>query len=165
MLKECPYTALSRDALENTPPSALKISLGREFCNPRPSRLPWGAKSPPLGNIEGRGGCIFQCIPTRGSVRIHNFSLYLESLFLDWMIKIEEFCCRPLGLHFKYSNVFLWCSRAWNAIWRLLLKIESKFRLWNYFQSFIKLNINHWSCLSFISFFVKWLRTSAGKFL
>ena len=52
------------------------------------------------------------------------------------------------GLHFKYSNVFLWCSRAWNAIWRLLLKMESKFRLQNYFQSFIKLNINHcWGCL------------------
>ena len=45
------------------------------------------------------------------------------------------------GLHFKYSNVFLWCSRAWNAIWRLLLKMESKFRLLNYFQSFIKLKI------------------------
>ena len=28
-----------------------------------------GAKSSPEGNLEGRGGCIFQCIPTRGSVR------------------------------------------------------------------------------------------------
>ena len=33
------------------------------------SRGPRGAKSPPEGNLEGRGGCIFQCIPTRGSVR------------------------------------------------------------------------------------------------
>ena len=33
------------------------------------SRGPRGAKSPPEGNLEGRGGCISQCIPTRGSVR------------------------------------------------------------------------------------------------
>ena len=30
---------------------------------------PRGAKSPPEGNLKGRGGCISQCIPTRGSVR------------------------------------------------------------------------------------------------
>ena len=35
----------------------------------REIRGPRAAKSPPEGNLEGRGGCIFQCIPTRGSVR------------------------------------------------------------------------------------------------
>ena len=34
-MKECPYTASSRDVSENTPPSALEISLGRGFCTPR----------------------------------------------------------------------------------------------------------------------------------
>ena len=33
------------------------------------SRGPRGAKSPHKGNLEGRGGCIFRYIPTRGSVR------------------------------------------------------------------------------------------------
>ena len=81
MMKECPYTASSRDVSENTPPSALEISLVRGFCTPRPSRLPSGfalgqslgprgAKSPPLGNLLGLGGCIFRYIPPLGSVRI-----------------------------------------------------------------------------------------------
>ena len=48
MMKECPYTASSRDALENTPTSALEISLGWGFCTPRPSRLP-------SGNLLGLG--------------------------------------------------------------------------------------------------------------
>ena len=80
-MKECPYTASSRDVSENTPPSALEISLVRGFCTPRPSRLPSGfalgqslgprgAKSPPLGNLLGLGGCIFRYIPPLGSVRI-----------------------------------------------------------------------------------------------
>ena len=38
------YTASSRDALENTPPSALEISLSRGFCTPQP-----------LGNVLGLG--------------------------------------------------------------------------------------------------------------
>ena len=75
-----PYTAERRDVLGNTSPEAREISRGRGFCTPRPERLPEGeargqsrgprgAKSPPEGNLEGRGGCISQCIPTRGSVR------------------------------------------------------------------------------------------------
>ena len=70
-----PYTAERRDVLENTLPEAQEISQGWGFCTPRPERLPEGeargqsrgprgAKSPPEGNLEGRGGCIFQCIPT-----------------------------------------------------------------------------------------------------
>ena len=35
------------------------------------SLRPWGAKAPPLGNLLGLGGCIFQYIPPLGSVRIH----------------------------------------------------------------------------------------------
>ena len=75
-----PYTAERRDVSENTPPEAQEISQGRGFCTPRPERLPEGeargqsrgprgAKSPHKGNLEGRGGCIFRYIPTRGSVR------------------------------------------------------------------------------------------------
>ena len=81
MLREWTYTASSRDALGNTSPSALEISLGRGFCTPRPSRFPSGfalgkplgprgAKSTPLGNLSGLGGCISQYIPPLGSVRI-----------------------------------------------------------------------------------------------
>ena len=69
MLKECPYTASSRDALENTPISALEISLGFALGQ---SLGPRGAKSPPLGNLLGLGECIFQYTPPLGSVRIHS---------------------------------------------------------------------------------------------
>ena len=73
---------LESGCIGNTPTSALEISLGWEFCTPRPSRLPSGfalgqslgprgAKSPPLGNLLGLGECIFQYIPPLGSVRIH----------------------------------------------------------------------------------------------
>ena len=93
-MKECPYTASSRDVSENTPPSALEISLVRGFCTPRPSRLPSGfalgqslgprgAKSPPLGNLLGLGGCIFRYIPPLGSVRIqYDLSLYVSHSIL-----------------------------------------------------------------------------------
>ena len=88
MLREWTYTASSRDALGNTSPSALEISLGRGFCTPRPSRLPSGfalgqslgprgAKSPPSGNLSGLGGCISQYIPPLGSVRIHPGHIHL----------------------------------------------------------------------------------------
>ena len=81
MLREWTYTASSRDALGNTSPSALEISLGRGFCTPRPSRFPSGfalgkslgprgAKSPPSGNLSGLRGCISQYIPPLGSVQI-----------------------------------------------------------------------------------------------
>ena len=43
-------------------PEAREIARGQ-------SRGPRGAKSPHKGNLEGRGGCIFRYIPTRGSVR------------------------------------------------------------------------------------------------
>ena len=90
MLREWTYTASSRDALGNTSPSALEISLGRGFCNPRPSRFPSGfalgkslgprgAKSPPLGNLSGLGGCISQYIPPLGSVRIQY--LFLAKIY------------------------------------------------------------------------------------
>ena len=93
ILKECPYTASSRDALENTPTSALEISLRWGFCTPRPSRLPSGfalgqslgprgAKSPPLGNLLGLGECIFQYIPPLGSVRIQYNCSYNETIQL-----------------------------------------------------------------------------------
>ena len=45
-------------------PSALEIALGQSLG-------PRGAKSPLLGNLLGLGGCIFQCIPPLGTVRIH----------------------------------------------------------------------------------------------
>ena len=61
-IRTYPYTAERRDVLENTLPEALEIALGQSLG-------PRGAKSPPEGNLEGGGGCIFQCIPTRGSVR------------------------------------------------------------------------------------------------
>ena len=59
-------------------PSALEIALGQSLG-------PRGAKSPPLGNLLGLGGCIFRYIPPLGSVRIqstHNFLLFfVESKF------------------------------------------------------------------------------------
>ena len=111
MMKECPYTASSRDVSENTPPSALEISLVRGFCTPRPSRLPSGfalgqslgprgAKSPPLGNLLGLGECIFQYIPPLGSVRIHSFIIIREVLILTLSIFIPLqrcICLYPLA--------------------------------------------------------------------
>ena len=47
-------------------PSALEIALGQSLG-------PRGAKSPPLGNLLGLGGCIFRYIPPLGSVRIQYF--------------------------------------------------------------------------------------------
>ena len=44
-------------------PSALEIALGQSLG-------PRGAKSTPLGNLSGLGGCISQYIPPLGSVRI-----------------------------------------------------------------------------------------------
>ena len=44
ILKECPYTASSRDALENTLPEAREISQGRGFCTPRGGRGDDGAE-------------------------------------------------------------------------------------------------------------------------
>ena len=103
MLREWTYTASSRDALGNTSPSALEISLGRGFCTPRPSRFPSGfalgkslgprgAKSTPLGNLSGLGGCISQYIPPLGSVRIQyrcnnkNLNIYIlwNQLYPYW---------------------------------------------------------------------------------
>ena len=74
------YTDERRDVSENTPPEAREISRGRGFFTPKPERLPEGeargqsrglrgAKSPPEGNLEGRGGCIFRYIPPLVSVR------------------------------------------------------------------------------------------------
>ena len=90
-----PYTAERRDVSENTPPEAQEISQGRGFCTPRPERLPEGeargqsrgprgAKSPHKGNLEGRGGCIFRYIPTRGSVRtfFHHYQGTID--FVAW---------------------------------------------------------------------------------
>ena len=102
MMKECPYTASSRDVSENTPPSALEISLVRGFCTPRPSRLPSGfalgqslgprgAKSPPLGNLLGLGGCIFRYLPPLGSVRIHHCST--DNVHCPW--RTRRISCMP----------------------------------------------------------------------
>ena len=71
-------------------PSALEISLGHGFCTPRPSGFPSGfalgkslgprgAKSPPLGNLSGLGGCISQYIPPLGNVRIQ-YAIVLHSI-------------------------------------------------------------------------------------
>ena len=125
-MKECPYTASSRDVSENTPPSALEISLVRGFCTPRPSRLPSGfalgqslgprgAKSPPLGNLVGLGECIFQYIPPLGSVRIQ----YQVSLAVQKKASCSRLCkqsCRaPMSLliisplcTLKHSGVARW---------------------------------------------------------
>ena len=89
MLKECPYTASSRDAFENTPPLGPQDFPRAGILHP--SALgPQGAKSPPLG----RGGCIFQYIPSLGSVRIHYTpsspvleNTALGTVFLDTLLR------------------------------------------------------------------------------
>ena len=111
-MKECPYTASSRDVSENTPPSALEISLVRGFCTPRPSRLPSGfalgqslgprgAKSPPLGNLLGLGGCIFRYIPPLGSVRIQ----------YDFSIKSGHMLFKRCLIGSRSSSAQLLCSK------------------------------------------------------
>ena len=87
-----PYTAERRDVLENTLPEAQEISQGRGFCTPRPERLPEGeargqsrgprgAKSPPEGNLEGRGG-VFSNASRLEAVYGHSFSISREVLIL-----------------------------------------------------------------------------------
>ena len=121
MMKECPYTDERRDALENTPPSALEISLRRGFCTPRPERLPEGeargqsrgprgAKSPPEGNLEGRGGCIFRYIPTRGSVRtfFHHYQGSIDFLLWQQMALLSvKFCLKKNLLICNHSRELL----------------------------------------------------------
>ena len=58
------------------------------------SRGPRGAKSPPEGNLEGWGGCISQCIPTRGSVR--PFSQHKQGS-IDFVL--ERSFSKCTGLH------------------------------------------------------------------
>ena len=123
MLREWTYTASSRDALGNTSPSALEISLGRGFCTPRPSRFPSGfalgkslgprgAKSPPLGNLSGLGGCISQYTPPLGSVRIQSKEKSL--LILKYYCSRIHFCqlkrSKKLGVEIRklrHSDIYL----------------------------------------------------------
>ena len=68
----------------------------------RPTRLPSdfalgqslgprGAKSPPLGNLLGLGGCIFRYIPPLGSVRIHHCST--DNVHCPW--RTRRISCMP----------------------------------------------------------------------
>ena len=65
-----PYTAERRDVLENTLPEAQEISQG-----------PRGAKSPPEGNLEGRGG-VFSNASRLEAVYGHSFRINREVLIL-----------------------------------------------------------------------------------
>ena len=82
-MKECPYTDERRDALENTPPSALEISLRRGFCTPRPSRLPsgnlsgLGVQNPRLWEISWASGGVFSNTSLLSSVYGPNTVQYL----------------------------------------------------------------------------------------
>ena len=122
MLREWTYTASSRDALGNTSPSALEISLGRGFCTPRPERLPEGeargqsrgprgAKSPHKGNLEGRGGCIFRYIPTRGSVRtfFHHYQGTIDFVAWQQMALASERLINSTYKHWSWLNQLLCC--------------------------------------------------------
>ena len=64
------------------------------------SRGPRGAKSPPEGNLEGRGGCIFQCIPTRGSVRtfFHHYQGSIDFLVWQQMALLSVMFCLKKNL-------------------------------------------------------------------
>ena len=76
--------------MKNTPPNAQEISQG-----------PRGAKFPPLGNLEGRGGCIFQYIPTRGSTRTCSHH-YQGSIDFD-TVNIHP----TVGMYFLIETVIL----------------------------------------------------------
>ena len=64
------------------------------------SRGPRGAKSPPSGNLEGRGGCIFRYIPTRGSVRtfFHHYQGSIDFLVWQQMALLSVMFCLKKNL-------------------------------------------------------------------
>ena len=99
-----PYTAERRDVSENTPPEAQEISQGRGFCTPRPERLP-------EGNLEGRGGCIFRYIPTRGSVRtfFHHYQGTIDFVAWQQMALASERLINSTYKHWSWLNQLLCC--------------------------------------------------------
>ena len=118
-----PYTAERRDVLGNTSPEAREISQGRGFCTPRPERLPEGeargqsrgprgAKSPHKGNLEGRGGCIFRYIPTRGSVRtfFHHYQGTIDFVAWQQMALASERLINSTYKHWSWLNQLLCLS-------------------------------------------------------
>ena len=60
MMKECPYTASSRDVSENTPPEAREIARGR---SPRAISRAEGCKIPAQGKSRGPRGVYFPIHP------------------------------------------------------------------------------------------------------
>ena len=98
-MRECTYTDEGRDVSENTPPEAREISRG-----------PRGAKSPPEGNLEGRGGCIFRYIPTWGSVRtfFHHYQGSIDFLLWQQMALLSvKFCLKKNLLICNHSRELL----------------------------------------------------------
>ena len=106
-------------------PRPKRFSKGGDFA-PRPSRLssgfalgqslgPRGAKSPPLGNLLGLGGCIFQYIPPLGSVRIQ----YYISLYLGWEISIS--ICHLVGQLTRgaYAYIEFYPNSGSRQLWRV----------------------------------------------
>ena len=75
-----------------------------------PRDFPRGAKSPPEGNLEGRGGCIFRYIPTRGSVRtfFHHYQGSIDFLLWQQMALLSvKFCLKKNLLICNHSRELL----------------------------------------------------------
>ena len=98
---------------------------------PRPSRLPSGfalgqslgprgAKSPPLGNLLGLGGCIFQYIPPLGSVRIQYLSSILEYMS-SFELLLSTLPCTMYTQQISWYGVGSmrkWCNKSENESWQ-----------------------------------------------
>ena len=86
-------------------PSALEIALGQSLG-------PRGAKSPPLGNLLGLGGCIFRYIPTRGSVRtfFHHYQGTIDFVAWQQMALASERLINSTYKHWSWLNQLLCLS-------------------------------------------------------
>ena len=125
------HTALHRIGLLNTAQCWWSMywictlprgGMYRKIHPPRPKRFPKGGdfaprgprdcpRAKPEGNLEGRGGCIFRYIPTRGSVRtfFHHYQGTIDFVAWQQMALASERLINSTYKHWSWLNQLLCC--------------------------------------------------------
>ena len=99
---------------------ALEIALGQSLG-------PRGAKSPPLGNLLGLRGCIFQYIPPLRSVRIQYSRIYSWNAALLGPFSTKS-CSNKQRLCFKIPSLIRRSLKIWGCI---VLSVLYLWLCWN----------------------------------